>query len=319
VSTESHLGGDKLDQPLAALAGRQHGLVTAGQLVALGLSRNGIRERVRRGALHRHHRGVYSVGHAALAREGEMFAAVLAAREGAALGHDSVAELFELMRGRSPELHVVVPKRRTVPGVRVHRTTLHPLDVIVYRGIPMTNVARTLVDLSETWTADELTYAIGEAAFHKRFNLEATRRAMDRANGRHRLHVLEEAIAEYLDGSKGAKSRKESAFLELLKAAGIVKPRVNVVIEGEEVDAHWPDRRLIVEVDGAGHRRPNVKRNDARRDRLLAAAGWRVLRIDAEKIEAEPAEVLVRLARFGLGSERMAQPAGVLVSSKTHQ
>jgi very-short-patch-repair endonuclease len=268
--------------------------------VAVGLSRNGIARRAKRGALHRQYLGVYSVGHAALSRDGEMLAAVLAAGDCAALGHDSVAELFELMRGRSPELHVVVPKRRTVPGVRVHRATLHPLDVVVYRGIPVTNVARTLVDLSETWSADELTYAIGEAAFHNRFSLEATRRAMGRANGRHRLHVLEEAIAEYLDGSKGSKSRKESAFLKLLKVAGIAKPRVNVVIEGEEVDAHWPDRRLIVEVDGAGHRRPNVKRNDARRDRLLAAAGWRVLHIDADAVLLEPDRVIATLAHAGL-------------------
>ncbi|MDA0162350.1 DUF559 domain-containing protein [Solirubrobacter ginsenosidimutans] len=305
MSTESPVRpeqeyGPPVDIALAALAGGQHGLVTKAQIVAAGLSTSALSDRVKPGVLHRHHRGVYSVGHAALSREGEMFAAVLAARDGAALGHDSVAELFELQRGPSPEIHVVVPKRRTVPGVRVHRATLHPLDLIVYRGIPMTNVARTLVDLSETWTADELTYAIGEAAFHNRFSLDATRRAMDRANGRHRLHVLEEAIAEYLDGSKGSKSRKESAFLKLLKAAGIARPRVNVVIEGEEADAHWPDRRLIVEVDGAGHRRPNVKRKDARRDRLLTAAGWRVVHIDADEIVLEPDSVLATLAHAGL-------------------
>ena len=73
-----------------------------------------------------------------------------------------------------------------------------------------------------------------------------------------------------------------------------------MVIEGEEVDTHWPDRRLIVEVDGAGHRRPNVKRNDARRDRLLAAAGWRVLHVDADAVVREPARVLATLADAGL-------------------
>lgn len=305
MRTISNPRGDSEDEPpvdraIAALATWQYGLVTTEQLVAAGLSRNGIARRARRGALHRRYLGVYSVGHAALSREGDMLAAVLAAGAGAALGHDSAGELFEIVRTPSPEIHVVVPKRRTVKGVRVHRTTLHPLDVVVYRGIPVTNVARTLVDLTESRTVDELTYAIGEAAFHHRFSLDATRRAMRRANGRRRLHVLEAAIDEYLNGSKGSKSRKESAFLALLQAAGIARPRVNVLVEGEEVDAHWPDRRLIVEVDGGGHRRPNVKRNDARRDRLLTAAGWRILRIDADKIKAEPAEVLETLARAGL-------------------
>jgi hypothetical protein len=250
--------------------------------------------------LHRRYLSVYSVGHAALSRDGELLAAVLAAGGGAALGHDSAAEAFELLRRPAPEIHVVSPRRRAVKGVRVHRTTLHPLDVVVYRGIPVTNVARLLVDLTDTRTTEELANMISEAAFRNRFNLDATRRSMARANGRHNLHVLEAAIDSYLHGSKGTKSRKEIAFLALVKSAGIEQPLVNTVVEGEEVDAHWPDRRLIVEVDGDGHRRPNVKRNDARRDRLLIAAGWRVVRVDAEKIKASPAEVLATLARAGL-------------------
>lgn len=305
MSTESPPTPEQTDQPpvdrtLAALAGRQHGLATKAQLIAAGLSTSGVSDRVKRGVLHRHHRGVYSIGHALLSREGEMLAAVLAGGQGVALGHDSGAELFQLLRSPAPELHIIAPSRRTVQGVRVHRTTLHPLDVVVYRGIPVTNVARLLVDLTDTRTTEELTNMISEAAFRNRFNLGATRRAMARANGRHNLHVLEAAIDSYLHGSKGTRSRKEIAFLALVKSAGIERPLVNTVIEGEEVDAHWPDRRLIVEVDGDGHRRPNIKRNDARRDRLLIAAGWRVLRIDAEKIKASPAEVLATLARAGL-------------------
>ena len=38
---------------------------------------------------------------------------------------------------------------------------------------------------------------------------------------------------------------------------------------GYEVDFRWPERRLVVEVDG-NHTRPNDKRNDAGRDRVLA-------------------------------------------------
>ena len=64
-----------------------------------------------------------------------------------------------------------------------------------------------LVDLSDVLTKFQLANVIYEAAFRNRFNLGATRRAMQRANGRHNLHVLEPAIALYLSGSAGTRSR----------------------------------------------------------------------------------------------------------------
>jgi hypothetical protein len=298
--TLTHPAGDKVDGPLSVIAARQHGLVTAGQLVHLGLGRNGISQRVKR-ALHRIHRGVYAVGHAALSRLGEFLAAVLAAGPGAALSHDTCAELFEVRRWPAAEIHVSAPRRRRIPGVRTHCTPLGPLDVVVFRGIPVTNVARLLVDLTDVTDADEILGVIGEAAWRKRFNLEATRAAIIRANGRRNLQALEAAISRYLAGEKGPKSRAELAFLRLV---GEPRPLSNADVEGEEVDAHWPDRRLIVEVDGHGHRRPAQRRDDARRDGKLRAAGWTVLRITADEIELDPEGVLTKLEWVGLGRNR---------------
>jgi hypothetical protein len=272
--------------------------VTAGQLCGLGLGRNGITQRVKRGALHRVYRGVYSVGHASLSRLGEWLAAVLAAGPGSALSHTSGTELFELCRWKTHEIHVVAPKRRTVPGVHVHRTTLRPLDVVVYRGIPVTNVARLLVDLTDVTDAHEILGVIGEAAWRKRLSLQATRAAIARANGRRNLRALEEAIERYERGEKGPKSRAELAFLRLV---GEPRPWSNAHVEGEEVDAHWPQHRLIVEIDGHGHRRPAQRGDDARRDAKLRAAGWTVLRVTAEEVEHAPERVLRSLEVVGLG------------------
>jgi hypothetical protein len=275
--------------------------VTVSQLVDVGLGRNGISRRVKRGALHRVHRGVYAVGHASLSQHGTWLAAVLAAGDDAALGHTSSAELFELRRWRTGALHVVAPRRRTVPGVQVHRTTLHPLDVVVYRGIPVTNVARTLVDLTDVTDEHEILAIIGEAAWRKRLDLRAVRAAMERANGRQRLCALEAAIGRYQRGEKGPKSRAELAFLRLVEHT---HPLSNAHVEGEEVDAHWPERRLIVEVDGHGHRRPAQRRDDTRRDAKLKAAGWTVIRVTAEEVEHAPKRVLRKLELVGLGTPR---------------
>ena len=63
----------------------------------------------------------------------------------------------------------------------------------------------------------------------------------------------------------------------------------------EEVDCHWPRSMLVVEVDGPGHSRPATRRDDARRDRKLRAAGYTVLRFTDVEIEQRPEDVLARL------------------------
>jgi hypothetical protein len=292
-------GTPSVDAALADLADAQHGLAKTAQLVQAGLSHNGIKQRVKRGVLHRRYRGVYSIGHRALSREAEFHAAVLAAGDGAALSREACAELLQVRRYRAAVISVVAPRRCVVPGVEVHYSRrLGPLDIVTFHGIPVTNVARLLVDLTDVLIAEELTNVIHEAAFRGLFHLGATRRGMQRANGCHNLHVLDEAIDLYLNGSAGLKSLGERAFLALVQAAGIPKPLVNTKVAGFEVDFHWPRLRRIVEVDGPAHARPSAKRVDTRRDARLLAAGWTVLRIPDVEIEHAPERVTAQVFEY---------------------
>ncbi len=79
---------------IAAIAARQHGVITFEQLLKAGLSQSGISRRVKAGRLHRIHKGVYAVGHRGLSREGWWMAAVLACGQGAVLSHSSAAALW---------------------------------------------------------------------------------------------------------------------------------------------------------------------------------------------------------------------------------
>ena len=79
-----------IDVLIARLASAQHGIVRLDQLRALGLDPRAVSKRVKHGRLHRVYRAVYAVGHAALSRDGEWLAAVLASGHGAALGARSV-------------------------------------------------------------------------------------------------------------------------------------------------------------------------------------------------------------------------------------
>ena len=69
--------GSPVTAPVAELASRRHGVVTIGQLAALGIDTSAVTKLVRAGKLHRLHRGVYAVGHQNLTPHGECLAAVL--------------------------------------------------------------------------------------------------------------------------------------------------------------------------------------------------------------------------------------------------
>src|SRR4051812_39489579 len=101
------------DQRIAAIAARQHGVITVAQLLAAGLSHDTIERRARRGRLHRLYWGVYAVGHVALSYEGRALGAVLACGDHAALGLLHAACLHGGSRFRRPVLiDVVVPAQR---------------------------------------------------------------------------------------------------------------------------------------------------------------------------------------------------------------
>jgi very-short-patch-repair endonuclease len=76
--------------------------------------------------------------------------------------------------------------------------------------------------------------------------------------------------------------------------------RQAVVAGGLIADFLAPARKLIVEVDGAYHATPARRRADARRERRLERAGYRVLRLSAELVLSDLPAALRRV-RQALG------------------
>jgi hypothetical protein len=282
------------DTRIAEIAARQHGLVRTEDLRKAGVSASAVSRRKARGLLHRVHRGVFAVGHAALSREALWLAAVFAAGAGAALSHLDAAELWGLRRARG-SISVVAPRKRTLAGVRVWRCNrLDPRDVTVRNGIPVTTVSRTIVDLAEILTALQLANVMYEAAHRGFLDLDAVEATAARLTGRHGFPTLEEAIDLHRQGSAGTKSEKEDAFHALIKGR-LPDPIANVKVLGHQVDAFWPERRFIAEVDGPGHARPRARRRDARRDEALRAAGYTVIRFKDTDLDQRPEWVVQAL------------------------
>jgi very-short-patch-repair endonuclease len=99
------------------------------------------------------------------------------------------------------------------------------------------------------------------------------------------------------------RSELESRFLALVTAAGLPAPRVNARIPAGgrrfEVDCVWPEPRVAVELDGhAYHSTRAAFERDRARDRLLQAAGWRVIRITWRQLHDEPEAVMADLKRL---------------------
>jgi hypothetical protein len=274
------------DEIVAAIAARQHGVIAIAQLLAAGLTHDGIARRVRSRRLIRLYKGVYAVGNLGLSERGEALAAVLASGFGAGLGRLHAAWLLDVSRFRRPDrIEVVVPSfRRPSAAIRtLECRSLLSRDIIRVDRIPVTRPTRMLVDLTDVLTAHQLANVIHEAAFRGRFDLAEAQEALARANGRRNIKRLERAIALHLSGSAGTRSGAEDAYLTLVEHTD---PLVNRHVLGEEVDFHWPDRRQVVEIDGPGHDRPAIRDSDARKDAKLREAGWDVRRLSDRQVYA---------------------------------
>ena len=95
--------------------------------------------------------------------------------------------------------------------------------------------------------------------------------------------LLRELSTRYADIPYArARSDAESRALEVLHDAGAQPPRVNMRIAGEEADLSWPDRRLIVEIDGPQYHQ--FAGEDARKQRLWEAAGFTVRRVPSDVV-----------------------------------
>jgi very-short-patch-repair endonuclease len=268
---------------VAELARRQWGVVSLAQLRASGLTYEAVRSRMRAGRLHRLHQGVYAVGHTVLKREGRWLAAVLACGEGAVLSHRGAAAHWGLLQSEATRTDVTAPRRRAGDAkIHLHRArSLIARDTTTRQGIPITSVARTLLDLAATVRADRLERALAQAQHLELYDHRAIEDVLARANGHRGASALEEATA--LDPKLTA-SDWEIRLLKLVRAAGLPEPQVNFPLDAPDYgeckpDFHWPSHQLIVETDGwQSHKTRAAFERDRAKDAALTAAGYRVVR-----------------------------------------
>lgn len=292
----------------AALAARQHGVVTRAQLLDAGFTPDMVDGRVAAGRLRPLHRGVYLLGalvgrlEPPWARE---MAAVLACGPGAVASHESAARLWELfrdVRDRTCCVHVTISgaNRGRRPGIRVHRVASLPEgDTALLEGIPVTAPARTLVDLAASLTPRALEQALAEAERRQLTDLEDVMAVLERGSRVRGAPLLRRLIRSRGVGLAFTRSAAEERLLALVRKGGLPAPETNARIRGHEVDFFWRSERVVVEVDGFEfHSSRQSFESDRRRDIRLAATGLRTVRVTWRQLTEEPDAVLVRLAQI---------------------
>jgi very-short-patch-repair endonuclease len=290
-----------VERELARIASAGHGVVTRALLLDAGVTPDEIKWRVRRGDLIRVHRGVYRVGHRAPSVEATYLAAVLAAGQSALLFGRAAAHLLWLVKGAAPAPEVIAPTERRIEGIRTRRERgLDARDAAVARGVPVTTVPRTLVDISSVLSLDALARACHEAGVR----YGTTPKAVEAVLARRPNNPGTKKLRQVIHGDvKVTLSKLEAHFLELLRNENLPLPITNKPAGGRRVDCRWPEHRLTVELDGYQfHNSRHSWEQDRRREREARARGDDFRRYTYADVFERPALMLRELRYLRLAS-----------------
>jgi very-short-patch-repair endonuclease len=284
-----------LDDLVLELAELQHGAFGLRQLPASWCSAALASERARRGEWLRLVRGVYAVpGHL---DDWTAPAGWCLAHPDAAVGGVGAASWWRMDGTPAGPVQMVAPLRSGTRRAYVHRVRdLQPWEVVVDQPdgcLRVTDATRTLIDCAAIAAPDELERMVESALRRNLTNVPRMRaraqllRTRGRRGPAQLLAVLDRRPAGGVADSDG-----EVIFLQCLRQAGLPEPVRQYRIGPTRFDLAWPDRRLLVELDGSVHRTPEQQRRDARKQNAAVLDGWTVLRFTWDRVQHDTAAVV---------------------------
>ena len=288
LSSTSH------DRAIAQIADSQHGNISHAELLALGLTKRQIAYRITIGRLHPVFRGVYAVGRPLRTALEWAAAAVLACGDNAALSHCSALAMWDLAEWRWSAIHVTVPGDRRPTGIKVHRATgLTSRDFRTHRGIRMTSPARTILDCAPTLTERQLNRAVNDA----RRTLRLRPGHLAEVIGRFPHHPGAKMLKRFTEAKGGpTRSEWEDLFPAWCARYELPPPVMGGIVAGYEVDALFPEEKVIVELDSwEFHQDRSSFESDRDRDADTLAAGHETVRITWGRMTADEAGRLHRI------------------------
>ena len=210
--------------------------------------------------------------------------------------------LWGLWRRWDRPFHLTIARDRRLTGVRIHRATnLLKRDVRTESGIRVTSPARTLLDMAPSLTRKSLTRAVNTAR-HKEI---LTLGDLKDVAARFPHHPGAKLIEPFVDTKSGpTRSGWEDDFPAFCQRYGLPEPIMSTFVAGHEVDALFPQEKVIVELDSwPFHSSQQSFEDDRDRDADTLDADHETIRVTAERLEKRPKYESDRLHRI-LGRRR---------------
>jgi hypothetical protein len=285
-----------------ALLKLQCGVVARGQALDHGLDEDVMKRRLRAGRWGAAQRGVYATFSGRLSRGAVLWAAVLRAGPGAALSHQTAAELLTLTDDRSDLIHLTVPLDRhpePIRGAVVHRScrvgaATHPAQLP-----PRTCVEETTIDLTQSAASFDDAYDWLCRAVSTRLTTTARLQAAMDARPKLRWRTgLTVALAEVGDGVHSILEGRYVRDVERPHGlpAAVRQARTAQIPRSRYVDNLYDEARLVVELDGRVAHGIAQRRTDMRRDNDHAATGIVTLRYSWADVTERPCAVARQVA-----------------------
>ena len=155
---------------------------------------------------------------------------------------------------------------------------------------------RALLDFAAEATGDELERGIAEAYVLRLTTETEIEATIARNPTRHGVAAIRAELKRE-GGPAWTQREAERRMKLLLRQANLPSPVTQHWVAGYPADFAWPERRLIVEVDGFrfhSHRRAFER--DRKRDQAHVLAGYRVIRITWRQLDEEPLSVVATIA-----------------------
>jgi hypothetical protein len=269
----------ELPRECSRLLKDQDGVITVGQAVSVGMAAKAVRAQVLAGRWQVTQRGVYMAFTGRPSRRAELWAVVLRAGPEAVLSHQTAAELWGLLDGPSPVVHVSVPHESNpgrygqIPGVVMHRSrslrrARHPVLTP-----PRTRVEETVLDLIDcARDFDEAYEWICRAIGRRRTTADRIRSALA-ARPRIQWRQDVELALGYAKG--GALSVLEFRYARSVERAHELptaarQARLRHETGNRYLDNLYEKYRACVEIDGAAAHPEDEQWRDKGRDRWNA-------------------------------------------------
>jgi hypothetical protein len=283
----------------------QAGVITREQALKSDMPVKAIRWKLKRGTWQQLYRGVYVTFTGPVARDAQLWAAVLYAGQGAQLSHETAAEIHRLTDRRSPLIHVTIPAaRRVIPpkGVVIHRSSLADPGWRFPRGVPPHTFAEeTIIDLVNA--ATNLDDVIGwvTTAFGRHLTGQGPlRKTMADRNKLRWRSQLDEIITAAAGGAHSVLEYRHDRDVQ--RAHGLPPARKQVPFTKPDGSRGFRDRYyeqyggLIVELDGKQAHPGEHPGQDQDRDNDAAAKGGSTLRYGWDDVTRKVCETAAQEA-----------------------